>query len=214
MTFAFRMRSLVPHIRDKLRELAVGVSATAAIEFAMVLPVMLVVYLGSVAVGGGVTADRKLSNLSLTLANLTARATAALQTSDINGIFNASAAGLAPFDYTQAGMVVSSIVFDSANPPNAYVVWSQATGPNATALTASCSANLSTTLVPNNIRTAIGSAILSQAAFPDQPSVGYVISGTIHLSETDFMVPRNMASVPFTNSSGVTRTGCSGGNFT
>ena len=186
------VRRLAAGARAKLQDFARRASATAAIEFSMVLPVMLIVYLGSVEVGGGVTADRKLSNLALTLANLTARATSALQDSDINGIFNAAAAVLAPYDYTQAGMVVSSIVFDSANPPKAYVVWSSATGPNATALTASCSINVSTTLVPNNIRTANGSVILAQSAFPYTPSVGYVITGTIHLSETDFMVPRNM----------------------
>jgi Flp pilus assembly protein TadG len=214
MSLQTRMKALGSRLRASLEGFAVHVSATAAVEFAMVLPVMLIVYLGSVGVGGAVTADRKLSNLSLTLANLTARATVALQDSDLTSIFNASAAVLAPYDYTQSGMVVSSIVFDSVNnPPNAYVVWSTATGPGATALTPSCTINLSTTLVPNNIRTPGGSVILAQATFPYKPVVGYVISGTINLAENDFMVPRNMTSVPRTTG-GTTHSTCVGSTLT
>jgi len=214
-----RVGAIAAHLRATLSGFAVHATATAAVEFAMVLPVMLIVYLGSVAVGGAVTADRKLSNLSLTLANLTARATAALQDSDLNGIFNASAAILLPYDSTQAGMVVSSIVFDTPVPagsrtPNAYVVWSTASGTGATALTPSCLTNLSSTLVPNNIRTPGGSVILAQAVFPYRPVVGYVISGTINLSENDFMVPRNMSSVPRTDSSGTTHSTCVAGVLT
>ncbi len=213
MSLRARTRKAVERIKGRMGAFASAVSATAAIEFAMVLPVMLIVYIGSATVGGGVTADRKLSNLSLTLANLTAQQLAGvpLQVSDVNAIFNSAAAILVPYDYTQAGMVVSSIVFDSNSTPNAYVVWSVASGPNATALTANCSANVSTTLVPNNIRTPNGSVILSQASFPYVPSVGYVISGTIHLSESDFMVPRNETSVAYTNSSGQTYSKCVAG---
>jgi Flp pilus assembly protein TadG len=201
---------ILSRIGARIAAFARGTSATAAIEFAMVLPVMLIAYLGTVEVGGGVTADRKLSNLSLTLANLTARAAAALQDSDMNGIFNAAASILAPYDSTQAGMVVTSIVFDNANPPNGYVVWSSATGPGATAMTPSCTAKVSATLVPNNIRTANGSVILAQATFPYKPAVGYVVTGTITLNESNFMVPRNLTSVPRTNSGGQTYTTCSG----
>jgi hypothetical protein len=40
-----------------------------------------------------------------------------------------------------------------------------------------------------------------------------VVTGTINLSENNFMVPRNMAAVPRTNSGGQTYTNCSGGNL-
>ena len=67
-------------LRAKLCEFALLASATAAVEFAMVLPVMLVAYIGSIEIGSGVTADHKLANLSLTLANLTALTTKAFRT--------------------------------------------------------------------------------------------------------------------------------------
>jgi Flp pilus assembly protein TadG len=218
MSFWARMTVIAARIRTKVEGFAIHVSATAAVEFAMVLPVMLIIYLGSVGVGGGVIADRKLSNLALTLSNLTARANAAQQDSDLNDIFNASAAVLAPYDYTKAGMVVSSIVFDTPSPagsrtPYAYVVWSTASGPGVTAMTPNCTNDLPATLVPTNIRSPGGSIVLAQAKFPYTPVVGYVVSGTINLSESDFMVPRNLPTVPRTDSTG-THTTCTNGKVT
>jgi Flp pilus assembly protein TadG len=210
MSLRNRAKAIGCRVRERVIACALSTSATAAVEFAFVLPVMLVAYLGTVEVGGGVTADRKLSNLSLTLANLTARADKAVADTDMNDIFNAAASILVPYDSTKAGMVVTSIVFDNASPPNGYVVWSSTSGPGVTAMTPSCVTKVATTLVPNSIRTAGGSIILAQAKFPYKPVIGYVMTGSITLSESNFMVPRNMAAVPRTNASGVTYTGCSG----
>jgi Flp pilus assembly protein TadG len=200
-------------LQAKICEFAHLSSATAAVEFAAVLPLMLIAYIGSIEIGSGVTADHKLANLSLTLAYLTAETNKPLQDVDVNAIFNGAAAVLAPYDYTKAGMVISSIVFDSSNPPNAYVVWSNAQGPGATALNPDCKTNLSTTLVPNNVRTANGSMILGQASFPYTPAMGYVVTGTIALANANFMAPRYYISVPRTNSSGTTVTTCANGKL-
>ena len=207
------LRAAWKALRAKFCDFAAYSTATAAVEFALVLPVMLTAYLGSVEVGGGVTADRKLSNLSLTLANLTARASGAQKDTDLNSIFNASASVLVPYDYTQVGMVVTSIVFDNANPPNAFAVWSTTSGPGVTAMVTDCKTKLDTTVVPTSIRTANGSVILAQAKYPYKPVIGYVITGTITLSESNFMVPRNLSAVPRTDSTGTTHTSCSNGNF-
>jgi hypothetical protein len=169
-----------------------------------------------VEVGGGVTADRKLSNLSLTLANLTARIVPnnSWTDSDLNAIFNASAAVLSPYSTANVGMVVTSIVFDANTPtPNAFVVWSTATGPGVTAMTPDCKNNVSSSIVPNSIRSANGSIILGQAKFPYKPVIGYVVTGTINLSESNFMVPRNVPSVSRTNSSGNKYSTCSNGSL-
>ncbi|SDR18687.1 Flp pilus assembly protein TadG [Rhizobiales bacterium GAS191] len=225
MSVGTRLQAVGAHIYAKLQDFyaklqdfALRSTATAAIEFAMVLPVMLTAYIGSVEVGGGVTADRKLASLSLTLANLTARynLNQGIQDSDINGVFNASAAVLSPYDYTKAGMVITSFVFDSgvANPPNAYVVWSDATGPGAVAMTPSCTNAISTTIVPANLRTQGGSVILGQANFPYHPPIGYVVTGTVNLSEVNFMVPRYKPSIARTNSStGKTYSTCVGSSL-
>jgi Flp pilus assembly protein TadG len=192
------IKARLARVGEKLETLLAANAAMAATEFAIILPVMLICYLGTVEVGGGITVDRKLSNLSLTLSNLTARASGALQDTDINGIMNASAAVLAPYSSIQAGMVVTSFVFDANSPPNAFVVWSSASGLNAVAMTPSCTTKISSAVVPNSLRTANGSIIMAQAQFPYKPAIGYVISGTVNLQETNYMVPRNLSYIPRT----------------
>jgi len=208
--FEFVIRTRLNRVSEKIKAFVALNSAMAATEFAIILPVMLVCYLGTVEVGSGITVDRKLANLSLTLSNLTARATGALADTDVNGIFNASAAVLSPFNSNNAGMVVTSFVFDSATPPNAHVVWSNATGNGVSAMTPSCTINISSTIVPNSLRTANGSIIMAQARYPYTPAIGYVITGTVNLLETNFMVPRNLTSVPRTTG-GTTYSTCTNG---
>jgi Flp pilus assembly protein TadG len=208
--FALTIRTPLSRACEKIKAFAVLNSAMAATEFAIILPVMLVCYLGTVEVGSGITVDRKLANLSETLSNLAARATGALADTDINGIFNASAAVLSPFNSNNAGMVLTSFVFDAATPPNAFVVWSNASGNGVSAMAPSCTVQISSTIVPNTLRTANGSIIMAQAKYPYAPAIGYVITGIVNLSETNYMVPRNLTSVPRT-SGGNTYSKCVGG---
>jgi len=220
-SLAQHLRATGLRLRPRLGDFACRASGTAAIEFAMVLPVMLTAYIGSVEIGGAVTADRKLANLSLTLANLSTRLQTSssnpLQDTDVNSIFNASAAVLTPYNSTQAGMVITSFVFSTptdGSMPNAFVVWSNATGPGATAMTPSCTTPISTSIVPANIRTPGGSVILGQATFPYNPAIGKMFTGTIKLQESNFMVPRYVVSVGRTNSStSKTYSTCSGSNL-
>ena len=95
---ALRLRHFVPS-RD----------GVAAVEFAMVLPVMVLMYLGMTELTFAVNTDRKITLLSRTLADLTGRATS-VNTTDMDTIFNAASSVMAPYSSDQAKLTVSSIV--------------------------------------------------------------------------------------------------------
>lgn len=109
----------------------------AAVEFALVLPVMLGIYLGMTEISSAVNTDRKLTMMSRTLADLAGRANT-MSTADVETIFKASTSVMAPYRSDQARMVLSSIVvkatgqMDANNKPilEATVCWSSAWGPN------------------------------------------------------------------------------------
>lgn len=72
-------------------------SGVAAVEFAIVLPSLLLLYVGTVEIGQGLTATRKLNNAAVVTADLMAQSES-LSTDDMKDIFAAAKATLAPYD--------------------------------------------------------------------------------------------------------------------
>lgn len=68
----------------------------SAIEFALLAPLMLALYIGCVEISDGVAADRKVTLTAGTLANLTAQVTS-ISTVEMDNIFAASTAIMKPY---------------------------------------------------------------------------------------------------------------------
>ena len=175
----------------------------AAVEFAMVLPVMVLMYLGMTEMTFGVNTDRKITLLSRTLADLTGRATSVSST-EMDTIFAAATSVMSPYRSDQAKMVVSSIVVKDTGQKDAQskpilkgtVCWSTARGPGAVAL-----AKGSTVTVPEGFQTADSSYVRADVTMAYAPVFGSeilkMISGTsaINLSEETPWPVRNVKEV-------------------
>jgi len=185
-----RATSLAERIIGSVRACALSRKGVAAVEFAMVLPFMMVLYFGMAEVTTGVSAARKLTLLSRSLADLTGRAGTVTDT-ELNNIFAASAAIMHPFDGSKVKMRVSSIVVRriSDTQVEGRVCWSAARG-GATAL----SANAIVTM-PDGFRTGNTSYIVADADMDYTPMIGYVVTGTLKLAETTPWPVRNASEV-------------------
>src|SRR5579871_5397953 len=98
----------------RLRKLAADRRAMAAVEFGMLLPVMLLMFFGTVELSQGFAANRKLTYLGRDLADITSQSTVTLNStasdsSNINTIFAIAASVLYPFQNPQ--MALTGIVF-------------------------------------------------------------------------------------------------------
>lgn len=187
----------------RIRALAASTTGVAAVEFAMVLPVMVLMYLGMSELTFGVNTDRKITLLSRTLADLAGRATS-MSSSEMDTIFAAAMSVMAPYKSDQAKMVVSSIVVkdtgqkDAQNKPvlKGTVCWSSARGPGATAL-----AKGSPVPIPEGFQNADSSFIQADVAMPYGPVFGAeilkMVSGqsSIVLSEQTPWPVRNVKEV-------------------
>lgn len=103
------MRAPILRLKRQVRAFVASRRGIAAVEFAMVLPVMVLMYLGMTELTFAVNTDRKITLLSRTLSDLTGRATS-VSTSDMDAIFGAAIAVMAPYKSDTVKMTVSSIV--------------------------------------------------------------------------------------------------------
>lgn len=84
-------------------------SAVAMVEFAMLLPMMMLMTIGSFEVGRYALLTQKLDRISATMADLVARAEA-LSAAEMDNLFNSTDHLAQPFDFTGSGMVVVTSV--------------------------------------------------------------------------------------------------------
>jgi Flp pilus assembly protein TadG len=163
-------------------------SGVAATEFAMVVPIMLVAFFGTVEFCSGVAVDRKVTIMARTLSDLTSQNTSVVDT-QITNIFNASTAIMYPY---AAGPVQSTLseLYVDPNTLQARVQWSK--GSNARAVS-------STVPIPTALQVGGTYLIYSEVSYQYVPTVGYVMAKTgIALSDVSYTRPRQSLCVLYT----------------
>ncbi|HRE21111.1 MAG TPA: pilus assembly protein [Rhabdaerophilum sp.] len=96
-------------------------SGVAAVEFALMIPAMMAVWVGMVIATDALTADKKVTLLARTLADMTTQMVAVGQ-SDMDSIFGATESVLWPHPSDRLGMRVTAIDIDGKGV--AFVDWS------------------------------------------------------------------------------------------
>jgi Flp pilus assembly protein TadG len=157
----------------------------SAVEFAMLLPLMLTLYLGTVEVSQGIGADRKVTLTARTVADLVAQVSSIDNTGMTNSL-SAAAAVMAPFPSGNLKVTVSSVSIDAGG--KATVDWSDSF--NGTARAKGSTVTLPAALVVPN-----SSLIWSEVQYSYTPTIGYVVSGTLSLKDQIYMRPRLSNSV-------------------
>ena len=162
----------------RLSRIARDQRGVSAVEFALLAPVMIGLYLGCAEISDGVSADRKVSLTSAALANLTAQVST-ISSSDMTNILDASSAIIAPYAANKLKMTVTCLKIDANK--NVTAKWSVTRGGTA---------NSGSMTIPTALAVANSYLILAEAAYAYTPTVGYTISGTLNLSDKMYMSPR------------------------
>lgn len=160
--------------------------AVAATEFALVLPVMLLVLAGTVELGNALLVDRKVTRAAHIAADLVAQARQ-ISSSELDDVFDAVEEILAPFPPNMR-VTLSSVYFDPSDNATR-VVWSQARNASPR------SAGSSFTLPQANMLVAGESVIVAEISYPYQPLFVDLILSSITLSDEAYLKPRRSAQV-------------------
>jgi Flp pilus assembly protein TadG len=187
------MLKLRLRLRHQVRRLSIDTRGIAAVEFAMLVPLMLMVFFGTIQFSTAVAVDRKVSLTARTLSDLISQASTVTDT-DISNAFATGLAILSPYASTPLKLIITEIYIDKTTlAPK--VIWSKAS--NATAH--ACSDTVS---VPNALQVADTYLILSEVTYNYTPVVGYdfkykFVSSTFPLSDLMFTRPRQSKFVTY-----------------
>jgi Flp pilus assembly protein TadG len=159
----------------------------AATEFALIAPIMIALFLGTVELSDALICDQKVDGLAATASDLVAQSTT-VHDSDITNIFNALNSVLYPYASANAKVVITSLVDDGKNDGKATVAWSAAQ--NATARTVGTSV-----AVPTGVVSSGGSVIFGEVTYSYTSLANQYIIGTINMTSSFYSKPRRSATV-------------------
>ena len=175
-----KLALVLARTRRPLRRFLADKRGVSAVEFAMVLPLMVTLYLGGVEVSQAVAIDRKVTLVARTLGDLVSQATS-VDNSGMTSIFTATTAVIAPYSDASLKITVSSIQINSQGV--AKVSWSDTK--NGTVHTVG-----SIVVLPAALNVPSTSLIWAEASYAYTPTIGHFITGTKNLTDQIYMRPR------------------------
>jgi Flp pilus assembly protein TadG len=178
------------HAVSRLRGFAPDAGAVAAVEFAIVLPFMLALYLGTLEAGNAMAVQFKAALATRAVADLASQYTS-INNSTMSGILGAAATVVAPYSASSMVVTISQITTNAAG--QGTIAWSDSL--NGTAHGVGQQVTL-----PTDLQIASTSMIWSEVTYPYQPQFGYVFTGTINIYQSSYFYPRLSNSVTRVNS--------------
>lgn len=195
----------------------------AAVEFALILPLMLALYIGTAEITTALMANRKMTIVSRALSDLVAQETdtSGVSNATLQNIFAAATSIMSPFSTTTLKMTVSSIKFvpksDDATNLKAMAVWSirqssaasaRPCGVSAISKVANTAAATYTTM-PAGLYQA-GTVIVADVEYQFRPNLGgqFLTWSTsqsyINMRHTTYMKPRTQEAITYNQTPAMT----------
>jgi len=152
----------------------------AAVEFAFILPLMLVLFFGTIEFSQGVAVDRKITIMARTLADLTSQNTS-VTTTQLNNFFPAATAVMTPYPSAPVHATLSELYVEP-NSLQARVQWSVGAAPRSVSSIVS---------IPTQLQIGGTYLIFAEVNYLFVPIIGYVMApGGIVLSDVAYTRPR------------------------
>ena len=205
------LASLPARLNRRLRRVVSKLSrqerGVAAVEFSLIVPVLITMYFGTVELSMAIGHERKASLLARTLSDLVTQS-ASVTNADMTSVFTAAKAILAPYAVDKIAMRVTSYKIDASK--QVFIDWSDVNNVNATgfAYTALTRCTRGETYVATELRVASTTVVIAEVTVNHMPVVGYIVAKNgIKMTESLPMRPRVSTYV---GHEGVPTTACTG----
>jgi Flp pilus assembly protein TadG len=191
------MSSMWCRARRSVLKLIGDRSGVAAVEFVLIVPIMLVTFVGTVEFSTGVAMDRKVTLMARTLSDLTSQSLSVANT-DITNFFIASNAIMTPYSSTPTQSTLSELYVDPTTHA-ARVQWSKSATFNSSGavVLATGRATSSTVTIPSALAVGGTYLIFSEISYPYAPVVDYAWKTAMMftLADVSYTRPRQSACV-------------------
>ncbi|MBV9043571.1 MAG: pilus assembly protein [Alphaproteobacteria bacterium] len=157
----------------------------AAVEFAMLAPVLVAFLLGSIELTDALACKQKVNGLASTAADLIAQEKA-VATADLSNVFSAVSSIVYPYPTNNVKIVITSLVDNGSG--GAKVAWSCAQNTSARTVN-------STVTVPAGVIATSGSVILAEITYPYTSTVAKYLAGTTNMTSTFYARPRRATTI-------------------
>ena len=176
---------LIAKAQNTLTALAHDTRGVSAVEFALILPIMIIMYIGAVEFSHALTVDRRVTAVASAASDLVAQ-TDEITSNEVQDIFTASTSIMSPYTAAPISIVLTSVVADENN--DTTVAWS-------CALNGAAHSTGSSYTLPGGLTQAFSSVIVAEVSYSYQPPIGHYMTGGINMTETFYLRPRRSLTV-------------------
>lgn len=157
----------------------------SAVEFALIAPLMVLIYFGCIELSLLMRADRRVTTTASSLGDLTARLVT-VSDADMQELFNAASVTMQPYPANTARMRITSVVDNGDGQTR--VDWSD--GHNITPYTEDALITVPAGLVPSP-----GSVIVAEVEYEYESTLGVVLDASQTLKDVFYLRPRRVTMI-------------------
>jgi hypothetical protein len=183
------MRAAWQYLLARLQQFRLVEDAVAAVEFALVVPIMLVLYIGSVEVSLLIAMDRKVQSVAGALGDLVARSDREIREDDLADYFLAAAGIMTPHPTLPLHQTVTQVEVHPDDTTT--VVWSREYHNGVVRVGERHLKNAEFNL-PREMRDVARDnfVIVAEGSYAYPPLYGFAFDKTINLYRANFFIPR------------------------
>ena len=196
-------RNTINRLKTFVRRYTGNQNGMAAIEFALIVPIMALMFIGAVELSQAITVDRRVTQVASSTADLVARADKQISQTEITDIMKVGGYIMKPFTEVPVQIIIRNVTSSPTNAAIAKQSWSctyKGAGPTQT-----CGCTSTNYTLPGNLVSTNDSVVISEVTYGYKPLIFDFFlkksygtsgsSGTYTFKETTYLKPRSQAAM-------------------
>ncbi len=153
----------------------------AAVEFALILPLMLLIYLGTLEASRAISYHNRIISITSALGDLVAQTENNITSTMLNDYFKAAQTIIAPYPATEVKQIITNVYVNPAGQTS--IVWSRGFNGGSPRSAINLPANIIDVAKDNYV-------IISEASLAYQPMITYIFPGNLDFYQIFYHLPR------------------------